>query len=147
MVWTPHVTVAAVIENDGRFLIVEELIGEKLVFNQPAGHLEAGESLIEAVKREVLEETDYHITPTAIIGIYRWINPQNSTTYLRIAFTGFCTGHDYSRPLDPEIQHVHWLTLHDLELRQNQLRSPLVLACIKDYLNGHRHPLTLMADL
>ena len=147
MVWKPHVTVAAVIEQDSQFLMVEEMADNRLVLNQPAGHLEAGESLVKAVIRETLEETGRDFCPRSITGIYRWHSPFNDTTYLRVCFHGECTGYDASRPLDEGIQQALWLSLDDLRNRSADLRSPLVLACIEDYRSGRRFPLDLLKDI
>ena len=148
MVWKPHVTVAAVIERDGKFLLVEEDQGlTETVFNQPAGHLDEGESLIHAAIRETLEETAYDFTPSAIIGIYRWIEPKSSTTYLRVCFTGEVTGHHPGLALDDGIIAAHWLTLNEIDNLAPRLRSPLVRRCLDDYLAGKCYPLELLADL
>ena len=147
MVWKPHVTVAAVIERDGRFLLVEEETESGLRFNQPAGHLECRESLIDAVKRETLEETAYHFEPKALVGIYNWRNEARDLTYLRFAFTGEITGHDPDQPLDDGIVAAHWLTLADIELRRAEHRSLMVMRCIDDWRSGRRFPLELIAHL
>jgi len=142
-----HITVAAAIEKDGHFLLVEERSDDEIVFNQPAGHLEAGESLIEAVVRETQEETAWHFQPTAILGIYHWASPKNQVTYLRFCFTGECLGHDPHQTLDNGIIRAWWLTRNEVIARTPQLRSPLVLRCIDDYLAGKRFPLALYADI
>ena len=140
MVWKPDVTVAAVIERSGRFLLVEERIRGRLVLNQPAGHLEDGESLLEAVVRETLEETAWHFTPESLLGIYQWRSPRGHST-LRFAFTGSVQGHDAARPLDPPVVATHWFARTDIAQRAAQLRTPLVLRCIDDWLAGRRLPL------
>jgi 8-oxo-dGTP pyrophosphatase MutT (NUDIX family) len=140
MVWKPDVTVAAVIERDGRFLLVEERIRGRLVLNQPAGHLEDGESLFDAVVRETLEETAWRFTPEWLLGIYQWRSPRGHST-LRFAFTGSVQDHDAGRPLDPPIVTTHWLGREEVALRATQLRTPLVLRCIDDWLGGRRLPL------
>lgn len=148
MVWKPNVTVAAVIEKEGKFLLVEEDQGlTETVFNQPAGHLDEGESLIHAAIRETMEETAYDFTPTAIVGIYRWIEPKSSTTYLRVCFTGEVIDHDPSLTLDDGIIAARWLTLDEINQLTSRMRSPLVRRCIDDYLAGRRYPLELLADL
>ena len=147
MVWKPHVTVAAVIERDGRFLLVEEETESGLRFNQPAGHLECRESLIDAVRRETLEETAYHFEPKALVGIYNWRNEARDMTYLRFAFTGEITGHDPDQPLDDGIVAAHWLTLADIESRRAEHRSLMVMRCIDDWRSGRRFPLELIAHL
>ena len=145
MIWKPHVTVAAVIEQDGRFLLVEEHTDEGLRFNQPAGHLEEGESLLAAVVRETLEESAHHFQPTALIGIYLWPHPHKDLTYLRVAFTGTVTGFDPQRPLDHGIVRALWQDA--AELPAERLRSPLVAQCIADYQAGRRYPLDMLRDI
>jgi 8-oxo-dGTP pyrophosphatase MutT (NUDIX family) len=140
MVWKPDVTVAAVIERDGRFLLVEERIRGRLVFNQPAGHLEDGESLLQAVVRETLEETAWVFTPQALLGSYLWRSPRGHTT-LRFAFSGTVSDFDAHRTLDPPVIATHWLRQEDLVARTASLRSPLVVRCIEDYQHGLRLPL------
>lgn len=144
MIWKPNVTVAAVIERDGKFLLVEEHTSQGVRFNQPAGHLEANESLLEAAAREVLEESAYSFTPQHLLGIYRWHAPESDTTYLRFAFTGTLTGHDPQRKLDRGIIRAVWLTPDEIDAIQERHRSPLVLRCIEDYLTGRRYPLDLL---
>jgi 8-oxo-dGTP pyrophosphatase MutT (NUDIX family) len=147
MVWKPDVTVAALIERERCFLLVEERIRGRLVLNQPAGHLEDGESLVDAVVRETLEETAWNFNPEALLGIYQWRSPRGHTT-LRIAFTGSVHNHDASRALDPPIVTTHWLTREDIAVQAGRLRTPLVLRCIDDYLAGRRLPLdALTAEL
>jgi 8-oxo-dGTP pyrophosphatase MutT (NUDIX family) len=143
MVWKPDVTVAAVIERSGRFLLVEERIRGHLVLNQPAGHLEDGEPLLDAVIRETLEETAWQFTPEALLGIYQWRSPRGHTT-LRIAFSGSVQAYDADRPLDPPIVTTHWLAHEEIVQRAARLRTPLVLRCIEDYLGGRRLPLDVL---
>ena len=145
--WRPHVTVAALAERDGRFLMVEEEADGTLVYNQPAGHLDEGESLLTAVARETLEETAWCFEPQALVGIYRWRHPRNGVTYLRFCFSGVCRDHDPHRALDTGIRRALWLSLSDLVNAAERLRSPLVLRCIQDYLAGVRHPLELLIDV
>jgi ADP-ribose pyrophosphatase YjhB (NUDIX family) len=142
MVWKPHVTVAAVIEQKQRFLLVEEETANGLAFNQPAGHLEEGEDFITAVKREVLEETAWQFEPEQIVGVYMWRKNLESPTFLRICFAGQAFNHNPQQPLDTGIIQTHWLSR--AELAAQALRSPLVLNCVDDYLNGERHPLSLL---
>lgn len=144
MVWKPNVTVAAVIERDGKFLLVEENTGDGLLFNQPAGHLEANESLIQAVARETLEETAHHFKPEYLIGIYRWHHPRKDIVYLRFAFGGSITGHEPDRPLDQGIVRATWLASEELRSATNRHRSPLVLQCVEDHLAGKHYPLDLL---
>lgn len=144
MIWKPNTTVAAVIERDGRFLLVEEETSKGIRFNQPAGHLEAYESLLAAVVRETLEESAYHFTPTHLIGIYRWHSPDSNTTYLRFAFTGEITGHEANRPLDAGILQALWLSADEIRANQARHRNPLILRCMEDHLAGKRYPLELL---
>jgi 8-oxo-dGTP pyrophosphatase MutT (NUDIX family) len=144
MVWKPDVTVAAVIERSGRFLLVEERIRGRLVLNQPAGHLEDGEALLDAVIRETLEETAWQFTPEALLGVYQWRSARGHTT-LRFAFTGTVQAYDADRPLDPPIVTTHWLAHEEIAQRSARLRTPLVLRCIEDYLAGRRLPLNVLA--
>lgn len=145
MDFRPSVTVAAVVERDGRFLMVEERIAGRLVLNQPAGHLEAGESLVEAVVRETLEETACAFRPTALVGVYLWHGAGGRPTFLRVAFCGGAGAPQPGRTLDSAIVACHWLGRDDLLAHADSLRSPLVLRCVDDYLAGTRHPLTLLA--
>lgn len=144
MIWTPRATVAAVIEKDQQFLVVEELIDGKPTLNQPAGHLEHGESLIEAVIRETQEETAWQFKPTALVGIYRWIHPDTQDTFLRFCFTGDVLEHDEDQALDDDIEQCLWLTKEQLVAKADEMRSPLVLDCFNDYLDGQRYPLSLL---
>jgi 8-oxo-dGTP pyrophosphatase MutT (NUDIX family) len=144
---TPDITVAAVTETDGRFLVVEERINRRLVFNQPAGHVEQGETLLAAVVRETREETAWGFEPQALIGVYLWRNPSSGRATMRFAFTGRVVDHDAQRPLDRGIVCTHWLSRADLLKREPQLRSPLVLRCVEDYLGGTRIPLEPVAKL
>jgi 8-oxo-dGTP pyrophosphatase MutT (NUDIX family) len=144
MVWKPDVTVAAIIERSGRFLLVEERIRGRLVLNQPAGHLEDGEALFDAVIRETLEETAWQFTPEALLGVYQWRSARGHTT-LRFAFTGSVHGYDAARPLDPPIVTTHWLAREEIVQRAARLRTPLVLRCVEDYLAGRRLPLDVLA--
>ena len=143
----PEVTVAALVEQGGRFLVVEERIRGRKVFNQPAGHVEIGETLLEAVAREAREETAWRFTPQHLIGIYLLGGAGGGRSILRFAFTGTADDYDSVQPLDRGIVCTHWLTRAELAERQPRLRSPLVLRCIDDYLAGRRHPLDLVAYL
>ena len=147
MVWKPDVTVAAVVERDGRFLFVEERVSGRVVINQPAGHVESGETLIEAVSRETLEETGWSFVPSAVVGVYMW-QPENlSRSFLRVAFSGTLEAHDPDRPLDRGILRIRWLDRDQLLGMQSLLRSPLVPRCVDDYLSGARYPLALLSHL
>jgi 8-oxo-dGTP pyrophosphatase MutT (NUDIX family) len=143
----PSITVAAVTQTDGRFLVVEERISGRLVFNQPAGHVEPGETLLAAVAREAQEETAWRFTPEALLGVYLWRNPDTGIASLRFAFTGSVRDHDPRQRLDHAIVATHWLSREELCARQRELRSPLVLRCIDDFLGGVRHPLHAVAQL
>ena len=147
MIWTPHVTVATVIEQGGRFLLVQERESGRTVFNQPAGHLEDGESLVAAAIRETLEETGWHFRPEAVIGLYRWRHPVKRITYLRVTFSGSGLSHDADRPLDEAIEDTRWMSIGEIRRQPGMLRSPLVLRSIEDYLAGVRFPLSLLADI
>ncbi len=144
MIWKPNVTVAAVVQRDGKFLLVEEETEAGLAFNQPAGHLEEGESLVDAVVREALEETAYRFRPTHLVGIYNWKHPTKDVTYLRFAFAGELRGWEADRRLDEGIVAARWLTLDEVRATQARHRSPLILRCIDDHLAGKRYPLDLL---
>lgn len=145
MVWKPHVTVAAVVYRDGKFLLVEEETEAGLAFNQPAGHLEEDEPLVDAVVRETLEETAYHFRPTQVVGVYHWKHPtKEDTTYLRFAFGGELLGFEPERKLDDGIVAARWLTLDEVRATQARHRSPLILRCCEDLLAGKRYPLDLL---
>lgn len=145
MQWKPNVTVAAVIHEQDRFLLVEEEADDHVVYNQPAGHLEQGEHLLQAVQREVLEETAREFRPQALVGVYLYPNRFNpDITYLRFCFAGSCGEPHPERSLDEGIIRTLWLTRADLERQGDKLRSPLVLKCIDDYLGGKHHSLNLL---
>jgi 8-oxo-dGTP pyrophosphatase MutT (NUDIX family) len=143
--WRPSVTVAAIIERDGRFLLVEEETSHGLRLNNPAGHLDPGESPAEGCAREALEETAWQFRPTGLLGVYisRFIKAATGEdiTYLRFAFTGDLGAHDARRPLDQGIIRTLWMTADEIRANQDRLRSPLVLRCVEDYLAGVRYPL------
>ena len=143
----PEITVAAVTEKDGRFLVVEERIDRRLVLNQPAGHVEPGETLLQAIVREVREETGWLFTAKELVGVYLWRRPDTGSMTKRFTFTGAVTDHRPDQPLDDGIITTHWLTQADLQSRELELRSPLVLRCIEDYLAGQRQPLAAVAAL
>lgn len=133
MVWKPHVTVAAVIERESQFLLVEEHTEHGLQWNQPAGHLEPGESLEQAVIREVLEETGYHFTPEGWLGCYLWQPQAEEPTFLRFAFVGRVRDPDPGHTLDPDILRVHWQSRQALARQADKHRSPLVMRVVDDY--------------
>ncbi|HEY5559666.1 MAG TPA: NUDIX hydrolase [Steroidobacteraceae bacterium] len=136
-------TVAAIAERDGRFLFVQERAARRIVLNQPAGHLEDGESLLDAVVRETREETGRGFQPAAVTGLYLWRGPGGKTV-LRIAFAGCIGERDEGAMLDRSIIRTVWLDREQAGARSPELRSPLVLLCIDDYLRGVRHPLALL---
>jgi ADP-ribose pyrophosphatase YjhB (NUDIX family) len=141
----PRVTVAAIAERDGRFLFVEERDAHgSLVINQPAGHLEVGESLTEGVIREALEETAWRVEPESLVGVYVWGKADQSVTYLRVAIAVSVIEEFPERPLDEGIERALWLSREELIERSHQHRSPLVLQCVDDYLHGSRHPLSIL---
>jgi len=147
--WKPNVTVAAVIEQDGRFLLVEEHAADGLMLNTPAGHLDPGESPAEGCIRETLEETAHHFTPTALIGIYMarsWPAAEQGedVTYMRFAFTGVLGAKEEGRALDEGIVRTLWMTPDEIRASVARHRSPLLLQCVEDYLAGQRHPLELV---
>jgi 8-oxo-dGTP pyrophosphatase MutT (NUDIX family) len=143
-VWKPSVTVAAVIERGGKFLLIQERISGRLVLNQPAGHLDPGESLAAACRREAMEETAHHFEPTALVGIYRWRDPRKDFTFLRFAFRG-TVGAAENRPLDKEIVGAHWLAPDEIRERKAEHRSPLVQKCVDDFLAGRSFPLEVFS--
>jgi 8-oxo-dGTP pyrophosphatase MutT (NUDIX family) len=146
MIWKPNVTVAAVLEQDGKFLLVEEETTDGIRLNQPAGHLEPDESLPQGAVRETLEESGYSFRPEWLVGIYGWRHPAKDVTYLRFAFSGTITGHDPGRPLDSGILRAVWLGPDEIRAHPQRHRSPLVLRCVEDCLAGRRFPLDLLTD-
>ena len=144
--WAPHVTVATVVVRDGRLLLVEEAIDGRAVLNQPAGHLEPGESLAAAAVRETLEESGWTVRLTAFIGTYQWTAP-DGTPFLRFAYAAEALSHDPARPLDTGILRALWLTPAELKADPARLRSPLVWQVVADYLAGQRHPLSLVKEV
>jgi 8-oxo-dGTP pyrophosphatase MutT (NUDIX family) len=144
-IWKPSVTVAAVIERHGKFLLVQERVDGRLVLNQPAGHLDPGESLVDACRREVLEETAHRFEPTGLVGIYRWHYAAKDVTFLRFCFKGILEG-TVSRALDKEIVRLEWLTPEELKHRRAEHRSPLVEKCVADFLAGRDFALDLLSS-
>jgi 8-oxo-dGTP pyrophosphatase MutT (NUDIX family) len=144
MVWKPNVTVAAVLEQDGKFLLVEEITERGILFNQPAGHWEPDETLAEAAARETLEESAYDFQPEDLLGVYRWYSPSADTIYLRFAFTGDILAHHPEKKLDEGIIRAVWMTPDEIRATQNRHRSPLVVRCVEDYLAGKRYPLDII---
>lgn len=146
-IWKPSVTVAAVIEKDGRFLLVEEETSDGIRLNQPAGHLDPNESLPEAAARETMEEAAWEFFPAALVGVYmsRYLSSRTGTevTYLRFAFCG-TIGQELDRPLDEGILRTVWMTREEMAACTERHRSPLVLRCVDDYLAGQRMPLSML---
>jgi 8-oxo-dGTP pyrophosphatase MutT (NUDIX family) len=142
----PNVTVAAVVERDGRFLLVEEHTGDGLRLNNPAGHLEPGESPLQAVVRETLEETARRFVPEALVGVYlaRLRRGSEDITYLRFAFCGSAGEAEPGRALDEGIVRTLWLTPQQIEASRERHRSPLLWQCVADHAAGRRYPLQLL---
>ena len=145
-IWRPTVTVAAVLERDGRFLMIEEESHGARVLNQPAGHWEPGETLVEACSRETMEESAHEFRPTAVIAIYRWRfqRGDEDNTFLRFTFAGDVGAHHAERALDREIVGTLWMTADEIRAARSRHRSPLVMRSIDDYLAGRRHDLALI---
>lgn len=140
-----HVTAAAVVRRDDRYLLVEEIVGGRLVLNQPAGHVEPRESLVQAVVRETLEETAWDFVPQALLGVYHYESGEG-VVYLRFVFTGAVTAHHPDRALDAGIQRAVWLTRTELAARVRDHRGPQVLRAVDDYESGRRYPLETLAS-
>lgn len=147
MQWKPHATVAAIVEDNGKFLLVEETTDRGNRFNQPAGHLEDNETLIQAVIRETLEETAYAFKPVSLLGVYHWKHEHNDTTYLRFAFIGNVSNHQASLALDEGIIRAVWMTADEIRSKASLMRSPQVITCIEDYLSGQKFPLEVLTHL
>lgn len=145
--WQPDVTVATVVVRDGRLLVVEEQVQGALVLNQPAGHLEPDESLLEAARRETLEETGWEVEPTAFIGAYQWTSPRDGKHFLRMAFAAEPCRHHPDRPLDEGIVRALWLTPGELAAESARHRSPLVWKVAQDFLAGRRLPLNALTHV
>jgi 8-oxo-dGTP pyrophosphatase MutT (NUDIX family) len=147
MSWYPHKTVATVVERDGCFLMVEERADGSVVFNQPAGHLEADETLLEAARRETLEETGWEVEPVKFLGLYHYTSAANQTCYIRSCFIATPVQHHGELELDREIIRAHWMTFEEIRELGNQLRSPIVLRVLEDYRRGISYPLSLITSL
>ena len=148
MIWTPRTTVAAIIERNGEFLMVRERSeAGAIVLNQPAGHLEASESLIDAVIRESLEETAWHVEPEALVGIYKWRIPPDGVTYVRYCFAARPLSQDSARDLDDGILSADWMAAEEILQLAHSHRSPMVQHCIDDYLTGRSYPLGLIHEI
>jgi ADP-ribose pyrophosphatase YjhB (NUDIX family) len=146
MEWVPHVTVATVVERNGKYLLVEELSNGKLVFNQPAGHLDANESLSEAAVRETVEETGWKVQIDGIVGIALYKSPHNQVTYHRTTFFGSAISHDPERQLDDGISRAIWMSYDEMQLAAAKMRSHLVLKAVEQYRNGHRYPVDVIYE-
>jgi len=146
-IWRPDVTVACIVPRGQQFLLVEERVRGELVLNQPAGHLERGESLAQAALRETLEETAWTVRLTGLVGIYQWTNPDNDTHFLRFTFSAEPLAHEASRPLDAGIVRAVWMTRDEIAAASGRLRSPMVLRGVDDYLDGRRQPLESLIAL
>lgn len=146
-IWRPDVTVATIVPRDGRFLIVEEHVRSELVLNQPAGHLEPGESLLDAALRETLEETAWRVELTDFIGAYQWATPDASQHFLRFTFAARALAHDEGRSLDTGIVAAHWLRRDEIAAQAARLRSPMVLGNVDDWIAGARFPLAAIRSL
>lgn len=146
-IWTPHATVAALIERDGRYLMVREHTRHGIRLNQPAGHWEAGETLLDAVCREVLEESGYEFTPTALLGIYVSDKDDKSVTYLRMTFIGTVNDAPVHDELDDGIIEAVWMTPDEIMAERAIHRNPIVTQCLTDYINGQKLDLALVKDL
>ncbi len=145
--WKPHVTVASIVENSGRFLMVEELVRGQRMINQPAGHLEPDETLVDAAARETLEETGWVVEPVALVGIYQWQDPALEDGILRVCFHAQAVKHQAHRPLDEGIIEALWLSPAGLDEHPAQARSPLVRRCIEDFRDGRRFSLDALSAL
>lgn len=147
MVWKPHVTVASVVEQAGRFLLVEEVVEGRRCYNQPAGHWEPGETLLDAVVRETLEETGYDFRPEYLIGVYHWEHPGKDLTYLRFSFGGSIGAQRPNYPLDEGIIGPVWMTVEEVVAQSPQHRNVMVQRCINDYQAKKRYPLDILHGL
>lgn len=140
-------TVAAVVERDGHFLMIEERSSGVIVVNQPGGHIDSGESPEQAAEREALEESGCVISVTGLLGVYLWIHPQTRQNFLRIVYIADLVSEDPKRALDDGVYAVHWYNLSDINHRKRDLRSPTVLRSIEDYIAGKRQPESLLANM
>ncbi|MFK2876472.1 NUDIX hydrolase [Rhodanobacter hydrolyticus] len=143
-IWRPHVTVACVVSDGARYLMVEEEVNGRLAYNQPAGHLEDRERLVDAAVRETLEETGWTVEPTHLIGVHQWRSTEHGEGMIRFSFAARPDRHDPARPLDAGIRRALWLDRAEIAALGGQLRSPLVLASIDAWLAGARLPLDVL---
>jgi 8-oxo-dGTP pyrophosphatase MutT (NUDIX family) len=144
MPWQPHVVVAAIVEREGRYLIVEEMIAGDRRLNQPAGHWERGETLLDAVRRETLEESAWEVEPRSFLGVYIWQPASLPYPFVRFAFIADAVRHHPDRALDEGILRALWLTPAELLARSEELRSPSVMHCIDDHRAGRAYPLSMI---
>ncbi len=145
--WKPNATVAAIIEQNGKFLLIEEKTERGNRFNQPAGHLENNETLLDAVSRETLEEAAYDFTADSLVGIYHFKHAHNDITYLRFSFAGKLGKHYQSQPLEDGIIRAVWMTVDEIREKKHLMRSDHVLKCVEDYLANIRYPLEVISHL
>lgn len=141
-----HLTVAALVPGEQGFLLVKEKDDGRTVINQPAGHVEPGEGILDAVKRETLEETGWHVEPRHLLGISIYTSPHNQVTYYRMAFLCEALEHDKQAALDSDIIETLWLSETELRARQSEIRSPMVITTLDDYCAGKRYPLEIISD-
>jgi len=146
MIWTPHATVATIVEKDGKFLFVEEIADGQRVLNQPAGHVDEREPILQAALRETLEETGWEVEITELVGIYTYTAPHNQVTYYRFCYAANPVRAVPGAELDQDIIGPVWLSPEELLARKDQWRSPLIMKCLQDYLNGRRFPLDLVYE-
>ncbi|MET3650366.1 8-oxo-dGTP pyrophosphatase MutT (NUDIX family) [Dyella japonica] len=146
-VWCPHVTVACVVADGDRFLMVEEEVNGRLAYNQPAGHLDDKESLVTAAVRETLEETGWTVAVEHLLGVHQWRSTEHGDGVVRFSFAARAVGHDPSRGLDEGIRRALWLTRDEIAALGDTLRSPLVLMSIDAWLSGQRYPLDMLHSL
>lgn len=146
-IWRPQVTVATIVVREHRFLLVEEAVRGQVLFNQPAGHLECGETLTQAATRETLEETGWEVELTSLVAVHQWSNPASGRHFLRFTFGAVPRRHDPQRPLDAGILRPHWLTRDEVAALGERLRSPMILASMDAWLGGQRLPLATVTAL
>mgnify|MGYP000335369995 CR=1 FL=1 len=145
MIWTPHATVAVVVEKDGKYLLVEEISHGEAVYNQPAGHVDENESILDAAIRETMEETGWEVKLDAFMGLYTYKAPSNGVTYYRMCFAATAI-QKITDKLDTDIISEHWLSYDEVVNLTDQLRSPLVKKCIDDFRDNKRYPLSLIVE-
>lgn len=146
MEWYPHVTVATVVEKDGKYLLVEELCHGRLVYNQPAGHLDADETLQQAAIRETQEETGWQVELLGLVGLALYTSPNNQVTYHRTTFYAKALQHDPEQPLDDGIQQAVWMSYEEMLAASDRMRSHLVIKAVEQYQNGHTYPIELIFE-